>query len=460
MFKININFIPSSSKTFIVGGTVRDFILGASPKDIDIVTLNDPKQLAQEIAANCRGKIIELGKPGMKIFRIITGNQTYDIAPANGKSIEADLSKRDFTINAMAISLDNINNNGQIIDPHNGQNDLNHKIIRMISSDNLKADPIRMLRAYRIGSRFGFGISRKTSLAILAESSRIKTSAGERIKDELFKLFNCPYSHRYILMMNDNGLLTALFPELIPLKGCTQNLHHQYDAFKHTLNAYDFLEKFLHEPDSQAPEIVNLESFLPSPKHYSLLKYAILLHDIGKARTRSIDAKGRIHFYSHEKLSADMAVKINRRLRLSNDEQKYLDFIIRNHLRPLSLFTAYNQDRLSKKAISRFFLSCGAMTKDLLIHTTADLYGKGIHKNTRAFIEFLNYLIPVYTNSFLPKKSCPPLISGDDLIHEFGLKPSPLFSKILQHVEEERFSGNITTRNEALILVKNFLNLG
>jgi tRNA nucleotidyltransferase/poly(A) polymerase len=459
MFKINTNFIPSSSKAFIVGGTVRDIVMGTPPKDIDIVTLDDPKLLAQDIAANCRGRIIELGKPGMKIFRIITGNQTYDIAPANGKSIEDDLHKRDFTINAMAIPVNSANGNGIIIDPHNGQNDLNHQIIRMISSDNLKADPVRMLRAYRIGSRFGFSISRKTSLAILAESSRINTSAGERIKDELFKLFNCPHSHRYILMMNESGLLSALFPELTPLKECSQNLHHKHDAFEHTLKAYDFLEKLLHGPALQAPEIINLESFLPSPNYFALLKYAILLHDIGKPQTRSIDENGQIHFYGHEKSSANMAAKINLRLRISNDEQKYLDFIIRNHLKPLSLFNAYNQDRLSRKAVSRFFLLCGTMIKDLLVHTTADLYGKGIIKNTQAFIEFLNYLISAYTNSFLPKKSCPPLITGDDLIREFGLKPSPLFAKILQHVEEERFSGNIKSRKEALILVKNFLNL-
>jgi putative nucleotidyltransferase with HDIG domain len=460
MFKINTNFIPSSSKIFIVGGTVRDIILGVSPKDFDIVTLDDPKLLAQEIAANCRRRIIELGKPGMKIFRIVAENQTYDIAPANGKTIEDDLNKRDFTINAMAICFDNKSGNEQIIDPHNGQNDLNHKTIRMVSSDNLIADPIRMLRAYRIASRFGFAISSKTSLAISAASSRINTSAGERIKDELFKLFGSPHSHRYILMMNESGLLAALFPELIPLKGCSQNFHHQYDALEHTLNAYDFLETLLHNPDSHVRKIVNLKSFLPSPNHFALLKYAILLHDIGKPQTRTIDEKGRIHFYSHEKVSADMAVKVNQRLRLSNDDQNFVDFIIRNHLRPLSLFNAYNQNRLSKKAVSRFFLSCGQMTKDLLIHTAADLYGKGIHKNTQAFFEFLNYLIDFYTNSFLPKKSCPPLINGNDLIREFGLTPSPLFSKILQHVEEERFSGNITTRNEALILVKNFLNLG
>ncbi len=462
MFKIKTN-IALSSKTFIVGGTVRDIIIGIPPKDIDIVTLGDPKRLAQDIAANVRGQIIELGKPGMKIFRIVTKEQAYDIAPANGKSLKADLNKRDFTINAMAMPLDTIHDNQKIIDPHNGIDDLNHKTIRMISSANLRTDPIRLLRAYRIGSLLNFTIDPKTSRAIKNTSSVIYTSAGERIKDELVKLLNTPRSHRYLLMMNDTGLLTAVFPELSPLKGCTQNAFHQYDAFEHTLKAYGFLERLLHDPDSMASEIINLKSLLPASKHYAMLKYAILLHDIGKPTMRSIDPKGRIHFYRHEKISADMAAKINQRLRLSNQEQRYTDFIIRHHLSLLSLFTAYTQNRLSKKAIARFFLKGEHMTKDLLIHTTADLYGKGtnknIRKNTRAFIEFLNHMIIQYNHSFLPKKSNPPLITGDDLITEFGLKPSPLFSKILHHVEEARFSDHITTRKEAFIHVKEFLNL-
>jgi len=459
MFQINTNFIPSSSKTFIVGGTVRDILLGIRPKDVDIVTLEEPKKLARDIASNIRGRVIELGKPGMKIFRIVTGKQTVDVAPANGKSIEEDLAKRDFTINAMAISLDNKNDSGKIIDPHNGTDDLSNKTIRMISSVNLRTDPIRLLRAYRIGSQLNFSINRETSRAIRSASSLIYTSAGERIKDELFKLFDTPRSHQYLLMMNNTGLLTAVFPELSSLKDCSQNAFHQYDAFEHTLKAYGFLEDVLHDPESQTLETINFKPLLPATNNYAVLKYTILLHDIGKPSTQSIDAKGHIHFYRHEKISADMVLKINRRLRFSNQEQSYTDFIIRNHLSALSLFTAYNQNRLSQKTISRFFLKCGQMTKDLLIHAAADFSGKGINENTRAFFEFLNHMIKLYTNSFLLKKSCPPLINGDDLINEFGLKPSPLFSKILQHVEEERFSNNITTRNEAFKLVKNFLNL-
>jgi poly(A) polymerase len=459
MFKINTNFIPSSSNAFIVGGTVRDLLIGSSPKDIDIVTLSDPRQLAQKIAKNTRKRVIELGKPGKKIFRIVTAKQIYDIAPANGNTIEEDLKKRDFTINAMAISLGNGNAADTIIDPHNGRGDLHTKTIRMISSDNLLDDPVRLLRAYRIASGLDFNISRDTSRAIHAASARINTSAGERIKDELFKLFATPCSYRYVLMMNNTGLLTEIFPELLALKSCSQNAFHQYNAFDHTLKAYDFIEKILHTPDAQEPEIADLKPFLPSFSHYALLKYTILLHDIGKPRTRSIDPGGRIHFYGHEKTGAEMADRINRRLRLSNDEQKYIIFIIRNHLKPLSLFTAYNRNRLSRKAIFRFFLKCGHMTKDLLVHTAADLYGKGFSENTRAFAEFLNYLIGIHADSFKPENSAPPLINGEDLINEFNLEPSPLFSKILGQIEEERFLGNITTRKEAFIHVKKFLNL-
>ncbi len=460
MFQINTNFIPPSPKTYIVGGTVRDIILGRPPGDYDIVTLENPESLAGHIQKKLNGRIIELGKPGMKIFRIVAKNQTIDIAPAIGNSIEEDLKKRDFTINAMAISIDgdSVTGNGKLIDIHNGMDDLNNGIIRMVSRENLLADPLRMLRAYRIGAMLKFSIDSDTCLAIKTESTRIRTSAGERIKDELFKLFNSPLSYYYLSMMNDSGLLAGIFPELIPLKECAQNTYHQYNAFEHTMNAYNFLEIILHSQDVPFPDMKKLKPFLPPFQHFAGLKYSILLHDIGKPCVRSVDEKGLIHFYAHEQISADMTRNISRRLRLSNQEQHYSDFIIRHHIKPLSLFTAYSHQRLSQKALNRFFLKCGPMTKDLLIHTAADIYGKGVMQNRDEFIEFIRHILDLYTDSFLPRSSEPPLINGEDLINEFGLRPSPQFAEILRQVEEERISANIRTRCEALDLVKKILN--
>ena len=454
MIQINTNFIPTTPGTYIVGGTVRDILLGISPKDYDIVTLGDPAVLAGRIAANSHGKVIKLGKPGITIFRIIAQNQTFDVAPAAGITIEEDLNKRDFTINALATDV----STGRIMDIFNGVADLKKKKIRMISRQNFKADPIRLLRAYRLGAFLNFSIDQKTGLAIRDESFRITEPAGERIREELIKLFNTSCSYQYILMMNETGLLTHLFPELKALKNCSQNKYHTYDVFDHTLKAYSYLETLIHSPGSVLSGFEELENFLSGSEQNTLLKHAILLHDTGKPATRSVDKNGLVHFYAHEKISADMAAKINKRFRFSNQEQLYVDFIIRNHLKPLSLFTAYQKNRLSPKAITRFFLKSGGMTADLFVHTIADIYGKGIEKNTIAFIEFADYMIRTYVNTFMPQASNPPLINGHDLINELGLTPSPVFSKILDHVKEEQIAGIINNRNEALMLARKVLN--
>ncbi|MDO9265033.1 MAG: HD domain-containing protein, partial [Desulfosalsimonadaceae bacterium] len=337
MMQININFIPKAPKTYLVGGTVRDMILGISPKDYDLVTLDDPRQTADRIAESVMGRVVALGKPGKMVFRVITRGLSLDITPASGASIEEDLKKRDFTVNAFAVSL----SSGRFIDLFNGALDLENKIIRMISADNLRADPIRLLRAYRLAAVLNFSIDPETCRSIHAESSLISTSAGERVRDELMKLLDTSGAHHYVSLMDDAGLLTAIFPELSPLKACSQNGYHQFDVFEHTMQASQYLEKLLHTPESLIPEHHPLKDIQPPESRWSLLKYAILLHDIGKPQTRSVDQNGRVHFYHHEQESADMALKVHQRLRLSKRQQTYVDFIIRHHLKPLSLFTAF-----------------------------------------------------------------------------------------------------------------------
>jgi poly(A) polymerase len=453
--QININFLPKTPKTYLVGGTVRDIILGIPPKDYDLVTLEDPRQTAGRIAEITKGRVVVLGKPGKTVFRIITRGLSLDVTPANGASIEEDLKNRDFTVNAFAVSL----SSGRFIDLFNGARDLENKIIRMISVDNLRTDPIRLLRAYRLAAFLNFSIDPETRRSIAAESSRINTSAGERIRDELMKLLDTSGAHHYLSLMDDAGLLTAIFPELLLLKACSQNGYHQYDAFEHTMQAVYYLEKLLHAPECLIPEHHSLKDIQPSESRWPLLKYVILLHDIGKPQTRSVDKNERVHFYNHEQESADMARKINRRIRLSNRQQTYVDFIIRNHLKPLSLFTAFQKNKLSQKAITRFFLKYDDLSADLFIHAIADILGKGISKNATAFMEFVDQMCKAYSGTFIPMAGRPRLLNGDDLIREFGLAPSPLFSKILRHVEEERFLETIRTRDEALAVVKNFLIL-
>ena len=246
--------------------------------------------------------------------------------------------------------------------------------------------------------------------------------------------------------MADTGLLFAIFPELGHLKGCLQNKFHQYDVFEHTMKAFYHLEnifnnKIIHRVD---------ENTAP------LLKFAILFHDTGKPLAKKVDSEGNVHFYGHSRKGAEITKKISFRIKLSTKEKYFIDFIIRNHVDPLHLFIAKGRGTLTNKGITRFFIKCGDNTPYLLLHSIADMKGKG-DKGKEEFIEFAKNMISKYFSDFIPRKKNPALITGNDLINKFGLPPSPLFKIIISKVEEARLSNQINTRQEALLLVKKIL---
>jgi poly(A) polymerase len=458
MTQININFLPPvlprSSELFIVGGTVRDIVLGKKPSDYDIVTLGDPERLARQIAAASGSRAVQLGKPGMILMRVNTKDAVYDIVPAYSGAIESDLKHRDFTINAMAVRL----SDGLLVDLFGGLRDINDKCIKMVSLENMISDPVRLLRAYRMGAVLNFTIDLHTRHAVTAEAQRIRSTAQERIRDELVKLLTAPGSCKYIEDMADAGILIAILPEMTSLQECLQNQHHPDDAFVHSLKTVSCLEDILNHPQTYFLDDHISGLHLPLPRHIPMLKFAALLHDIGKPQTRSIDEAGGVHFYNHEQYSARLAHIITQRLRFSNIDRHYITDIIANHMKPLFLFLAHCKNRLSIKAIHRFFLKCGGCVTDLLIHSMADMKAKGAHPAMQEFIEFSNRMMALYINQFKPLSIQKPVINGDDLIIEFGLTPSPLFKKILNHVTEQRLQNLIYNREQALLVVKKFLN--
>lgn len=464
MIQINSNIIPKTKNAYLVGGSIRDLLLGLSPIDYDIAVLGNPEQFAKNIASKISGRIVRMGKPGQMIIRVISGNKIFDISSINDASIEEDLNKRDFTINALAYSLFS----GKIIDPFGGIQDLADKKIRMVSKQAFIKDPIRMIRAYRICALLNFKIDPQTASVIKKDAKLIKNSAGERVRTELFKILRSYKAYYYLSNMSSTGLLGEIFPELDALKGCMQNRYHSYDVFDHTMKAFCCLERILNNYSDYIPETYNQNIKQLNKNKGYLLKLAILLHDIGKPAAQSIDSQGNIHFYGHGKKGADMANKISKRLKLSNDERYYIDFVVRNHIRPLFLFTSHQKKILTKRSITRFFIKCGDNAPALLLHTIADIQGKGNKEDVRpvcvqrtgrdaAFIEFAKIMVHDFFSDFMQKRTKAPLITGYDLIHEFGLTPSPLFKKTLKLVREERLSDKINTRQEALRLVKDFL---
>jgi poly(A) polymerase len=181
-----------------------------------------------------------------------------------------------------------------------------------------------------------------------------------------------------------------------------------------------------------------------------------LLHDIGKPASKTLGRDQRIHFYGHGQKSADQALDICLRLKFSRRAVQYIDFIIRNHLRPLFLFVAGQKQNLKHKGMVRFFRKCGSLTPDLLVHTMADIMGKSRTSTTRDadFIGFARETLDLFFQEYGPRASLPPLITGHDLIKELGLQPSPLFKLVLRRVEEARVTGNIHTKEEALALAR------
>jgi tRNA nucleotidyltransferase/poly(A) polymerase len=457
MLPFNRNIFPQtqSKGPYIVGGSVRDLLLGRTPVDFDIVVLEDAKKYADKMATQTSGHLVELGNGKHTLYRLIIDNRIFDVSGADGASIEDDLKKRDFTINAMAYDVPS----GQIVDRRGGKQDLADKKIRMVSRSVFKEDPVRLIRAYRMGANLAYDIDPETVSAIKSSAHLIVNSAGERIREELFKILSASIAHRYLSQMEDSGLLFAIFPELASLKGCLQNRYHRFDAFDHSMQAFLHLENILNNPGSYLAEFSQITKVLSEKNRMAVLKYSILLHDIGKPLVRTQDHRGNIHFYGHGKKSVAKLKSVNQRLKLSNYNATYAEFIVRNHLRPLFLFRVYQRKTKTQKAATRFFLKCGDWVPDLLLHALADFMGKGNAEDIRtaAFRNFARNMLEHYYSDFKPRKSMHPLITGYDLINTFGLAPSPLFKEILTQVEEARLSGSIHSKSQAEKWVKEYL---
>lgn len=447
--------LPRQKGAYIIGGSIRDLLLGRVPADYDIACAGNPEKFAKKILARSGGHVVRLGKSEQVIFRVISGGMIFDIASLNGASVEEDLKKRDFTVNAIACDL----YSGKTIDCLGGLKDLDDKKVRMVSNNIFQKDPVRLIRAYRIGACLNFKIEPRTADAITGHVKLLKNIAGERIRAELLSMLDASSSYPYLTQMANNGLLEEVFPGFSRLRGCHPNNRHPFDLFERTLRAFEHLEIILNKPDDILPEISgNISRYIEKTKP-ALIKCAILVHDLGKPLTRTIDSNGKCRFYGHALKSARMAQTIGQKLRFSNQEQRFIHGIVRHHMAPLFLFKAYEKKTPIQKATIRFYKKCSDIAPAVLLAAMADTKAKQDKltcqgKNIMSFLEMLMY---DYFTNYQLVNSKPPLITGHDLIHVFGLSPSPLFKRILDLVDEAKLTHAVKNRSEALELVKSHL---
>ena len=451
---IPTNILSQTPRAYLVGGSVRDMICGRRPLDYDIVVAKDPQGYAETLAARLNGCVVTIGKPGFPLYRIVKAPIAVDVTPLKGATLAADLSDRDFTINALAYDL----NSEKIIDTTGGVADVEQGLVRMVSARAFKNDPVRMVRAHRMAIQLDFDMDPATSRAISAHAHTIQTSPGERIWAELALILSQPNSVETLRQMAQDELLFAIFPELGPLKGCRQSEPHHLDVLDHTLLAYQSLEGALTRPvkwlTGQAAALT--QTF--SPERQTLLKLALLLHDIGKPAKRSIDASGKIHFYGHAASGIHLARAIFKRLRMPKQEANWVDWIIANHSRPHDLYKLDKDNRLTPKAIGKFLRLCAKHAPHLILHAMADNLGKdlSINNQIKERLSFFNHLLEAYFKTAATGNTAP-LIGGRDLMAAFDLSPSPLLGALLKGIEEARLAGIFTSREAALEWAEAFL---
>lgn len=468
--------VPPDRQIFLVGGAVRDALRGQISHDLDFVLPEGSIEIARQVADRLGGAFYPLD-PERGYGRVILTNpdasRTFlDFTPFQGDSLEADLRRRDFTINAIAID---IHDRSKTYDPLGGVNDLREKRLRACYPQAFLDDSVRVLRAVRLAAAFDLHIPRETRAQIREAVRTLSSVSAERIRDELFRILDGPRRAAAIRALDLLGVLPKVLPELAELKGVRQSPPHTLDVWEHTLQVLDQLEKLLDTlkviPDPEAA--ANLQFGLISlrlgrfreqiKEHFSvrlnqdrpyrpLLFLSALYHDTGKPSTFQEDPDGRVRFLNHEKVSARLASQRCHALQLSNAEIERVKRIVRSHMRPIWL--AMSEGELTRRAVYRFFRDLDAVGVDVCLLSLADVagtYGTALPQNVwERQIEIVRMLLQAYWEEQKALISPVPLLKGNDLIEALDLSEGPVIGKLLEAIREAQAEGKISDRQQAL----------
>jgi len=387
------------------------------------------------------------------VARVILSDVYIDFAQLRG-TLREDLATRDFTINAMARQL----GSNELTDPFHGQKHLAEKKIRAVSDEVFQNDPVRLLRAVRFAGELGFVIGAHTEKLIRRDAHLLAFASLERARDEFFKILALPNPSTHLRRMGDLGLLAVLLPEVAALRGVTQSPPHEYDVFEHTLRVLDELETL--QADGYA-EVADREFASELAAHFTravsagrtratLLRFAALLHDVGKPSSRSTDEAGKIHFYDHESHGAEMSGAILRRLRFSNDETEIGSKIVSQHLRPTFL---EHEARISNRVVYRFFRDAGDAGIDVCALALADRRGTYARVSPDAEAHLRATIARLLERYFRARESViapPALIDGRALMRELRIEAGPRVGELLEAIREAQAEGEVKSRAEAV----------
>ena len=438
-------------ETYVVGGFVRDSIMGRECKDIDIVTIGSGIELAKKVSERIgkHSKVSVFKNFGTAMVHFKEGDEDWQVEFVGARkesyshdsrkpivedgTLEDDQLRRDFTINAMAICL-NESRYGELIDPFDGIGDIKRNIIKTPCDPDItfSDDPLRMLRAIRFAARLDFSIHPDTFEAVKRNAHRIEIVSMERNIEEINKMITSDYPSMGLRLLDKSGLLELLFPELVKLKG-TESVGEKShkDNFKHTLEVLDNVSKM-------------------SDKLY--LRWAAVLHDIGKPYCKRFDEKTGFSFHGHEIKGSRMVKPIFRRLKLPlNEKMKYVEKLVLLHLRPIVLA----EDVVTDSAVRRLLFDAGDDIDDLMLLCRADITSKNINK-VKKFMN--NFEIVERKMREIEEKdrirNFQPPVCGEDIMEIFSLSPCREVGVLKTIIKDAILDGKIPNeRNAALQLL-------
>ena len=447
----------AGERAWLVGGALRDRMLGRPTPDLDVVVDGDVRRAARSLGRGAGGASFELSDQ-FGAWRVVARDRTWqvDITPLQGGSVEADLAARDLTVNAMAEPLAG----GALVDPHGGARDLDHKRLRMVSAEAFTADPLRTLRVARLATELGFEIEPDTAAAVRAHARGLASTAQERVFTELRRVVSADAAVRGLTLMDELELVDAVLPELTALRGVEQNPYHHRDVHGHTLEVLQASIDLERDPAAALGDelAAPVHALLAEPLADELtrggaLRFGALLHDIAKPRTRTELPGGRIGFPQHDEQGAEMVRAALSRLRASERLRSHVAALTRHHLR---LGFLVHETPLDRHELYRYLLKTEPVEADVTLLSVADRLATRGRRADEAIARHLELARQVLAEALVRRAAGPqpPLVRGDELAAALGIARGPELGELMTRIAEARFAGEVSTREEALALAK------
>lgn len=459
---------------YLVGGLLRDQLLGRPLRylNVDLVVPQRAVEVSRALADSLRGAFVPLDEAAGSARVVVTIHGTrceLDVSDFRGHDLAADLRRRDFTVNAMAIALadwlKDPHRPQPLIDPLQGQQALKHRQLIACFPGAFEEDPVRILRAFRFAAQLAFTLDAAATTLMTRGLAALPQVSGERIRDELSAIFETDRAAGALRALDQVGALDVVFPELVPGRGLDQGDFHHLDVLGHQLEAVAQADRFLtdfaefSEPLRQPLADYCAEQLVERRSRKSLIKLAALLHDVGKPSSRQVHPDGEIWFLGHEQTGVKLTEGIVERLRLSHRESEMVCQLVLHHLRPGFLS---REPQLTRRAVYRFFKELGDHGPGCLLEWWADRMATRGSKSRldqkdqqRQFVEeLLNAYFFKAEEVVKPRR----LVDGHQLMQAFRLAPGPMIGELLAAIEEAQAEGRVRTADEALALARERLN--